>query len=183
LGCEHFRTSKGKWSSFRSLTCRTLTSWLWWTELLCFIEPFRSFCLIYAMPKLSCRSRPRPLKVSNISLMRCNYSVLRRNQWRSWSVTIETKVSNALYENLIVKPAVAPVRYLLYCRKSTESDELQALSIDSQEKEMMELATRQGLNVVEVRRESHSAKESGQRPVFQSVIQDIRAGKFNGLKR
>ena len=48
---------------------------------------------------------------------------------------------------------------------------------------MMELATRQGLNVVEVRRESHSAKESGQRPVFQSVIQDIRAGKFNGLKR
>jgi len=91
------------------------------------------------------------------------------------------QVSNALYENLIVKPVVAPVRYLLYCRKSTESDELQALSIDSQEKEMKELATRQGLNVVEVRRESHSAKESGQRPVFQSVIQDIRDGKFNGL--
>jgi DNA invertase Pin-like site-specific DNA recombinase len=94
---------------------------------------------------------------------------------------MEVQASNALYKDLIVKQVATPVRYLLYCRKSTESDELQALSIDSQEKEMKELAERQGLNVVEVRRESHSAKESGQRPVFQSVIQDIRVGKFNGL--
>jgi site-specific DNA recombinase len=94
---------------------------------------------------------------------------------------MEIQASNTLYENLIVKQIATPVRYLLYCRKSTESDELQALSIDSQEKEMKELAERQGLNVVEVRRESHSAKESGQRPVFQSIIHDIKAGKFNGL--
>jgi len=94
---------------------------------------------------------------------------------------MEVQASNALYKDLIVKPVLAPVRYLLYCRKSTESDELQALSIDSQEKEMKELAEREGLNIVEVRRESHSAKESGQRPVFQTIIQDIRIGKFNGL--
>lgn len=57
-----------------------------------------------------------------------------------------------------------PTKYCLYARKSTEQDELQALSIDSQIKEMMEMAQRDGLNVVEVRRESHSAKDSGQRP-------------------
>ncbi len=83
----------------------------------------------------------------------------------------------------VSKDITTPVRvkYCLYARKSTEQDELQALSIDSQEKEMMELATKQGLNVVEIRKESHSAKESGQRPVFQSIVQDIRLGKFNGL--
>lgn len=94
---------------------------------------------------------------------------------------MEIQASNALYENLIVKQVTTPVRYLLYCRKSTESDELQALSIDSQEKEMKEMATKEGLNIVEVRRESHSAKESGQRPVFQTIIEDIKFGKFNGL--
>jgi DNA invertase Pin-like site-specific DNA recombinase len=94
---------------------------------------------------------------------------------------MEIQTSNALYENLVVKQTIAPVRYLLYCRKSTEQDELQALSIGSQEKEMRDLADREGLFIAEVRRESHSAKESGQRPVFQTIIQDIKDGKFNGL--
>lgn len=84
---------------------------------------------------------------------------------------------------MTVAPAVAavPASYCLYARKSTEQDERQALSIDSQIKEMLELANRDGLNVVEVRRESHSAKESGQRPVFNSIIADIRTGKFNSI--
>ncbi|MDD5711007.1 MAG: recombinase family protein [Candidatus Colwellbacteria bacterium] len=82
---------------------------------------------------------------------------------------------------IAVIQAVAPVRYCLYARKSCEQDELQALSIDSQIKEMTEAAQREGLEIAEVRRESHSAKESGQRPVFQSVVDDIRGGKFNGL--
>lgn len=56
------------------------------------------------------------------------------------------------------------IKYCLYARKSTESDEMQALSIDSQIKEMTEIAERLGLYVVEVKRESHSAKASGQRP-------------------
>lgn len=72
-------------------------------------------------------------------------------------------------------------RYCLYARKSTEQDERQALSIDSQIKEMLELAQRDGLNVTEIRRESHSAKDSGQRPVFNELITDIRSGKFNAI--
>ncbi len=73
------------------------------------------------------------------------------------------------------------VRYCLYARKSSEQDELQALSIDSQINEMLAMAAREGIEVAEVRRESHSAKESGQRPVFQQMIVDIRKGMFNGI--
>ena len=35
------------------------------------------------------------------------------------------------------------VKYVLYARKSTESDEMQALSIDSQVKEMLQIAERE----------------------------------------
>ena len=54
-----------------------------------------------------------------------------------------------------------PIKYCLYARKSTEQDELQALSIDSQIKEMSEIAQRERLDVVDVRSEKHSAKAAG----------------------
>jgi DNA invertase Pin-like site-specific DNA recombinase len=74
-----------------------------------------------------------------------------------------------------------PIRYCLYARKSTEQDELQALSIDSQIKEMSEIAQRERLDVVDVRSEKHSAKAAGQRPVYQQLLTDVRDGKFNGI--
>lgn len=73
------------------------------------------------------------------------------------------------------------IRYCLYARKSTESEERQVLSIDSQVKEMLQIADRDGLEIVEIRRESHSAKNSGQRPVYNELIEDIRGGRFNGI--
>lgn len=75
----------------------------------------------------------------------------------------------------------AKVKYVLYARKSTESEERQILSIDSQVKEMLQLAEREQLDVAEIRRESHSAKATGQRPVFNEIINDIRLGKFAGI--
>ena len=45
------------------------------------------------------------------------------------------------------------IKYCLYARKSSESDEQQALSIDSQAKEMLQMAQRDGLDVVEIKRE------------------------------
>jgi len=78
-------------------------------------------------------------------------------------------------------PLPPKVKYCLYARKSSESEERQILSIDSQIKEMLQLAEREGLEVVEMRRESHSAKDTGQRGVFNELIKDIRLGKFNGL--
>lgn len=76
---------------------------------------------------------------------------------------------------------MADITYCLYARKSTERDELQALSIDSQIKEMLDQAKRDGIEVTEIRRESHSAKESFTRLVFRQLIEDIRGAKFNGI--
>jgi site-specific DNA recombinase len=73
------------------------------------------------------------------------------------------------------------IRYCLYARKSTESDEMQALSIDSQVKEMLAIAERLNLNVITTKRESHSAKESGQRPVFKELLEEIRKGTYDGI--
>ncbi len=74
-----------------------------------------------------------------------------------------------------------PLRYCLYARKSSEAEERQALSIDSQLKEMLTIAERDSLNVMEMYRESHSAKDCGQRPVFNQLLIDIREGKFNAI--
>ena len=71
--------------------------------------------------------------------------------------------------------------YCLYARKSSESDERQAMSIESQVKEMKALALKEGITIKEVRSESYSAKASGQRPVFSSIISDIRQDKFNAI--
>lgn len=78
---------------------------------------------------------------------------------------------------------IAPVKmkYVLYARKSTESEERQILSIDSQVKEMLQLAERENLEIVDIRREAHSAKDSGQRPVFKEILEDIRRQRFNGI--
>lgn len=75
----------------------------------------------------------------------------------------------------------APIRYCLYARKSSEDDERQALSIDSQIKEMLAVAKRDELDIAEIRCESHSAKDSGQRPVFSQLLTDIRSGLFTGI--
>lgn len=73
------------------------------------------------------------------------------------------------------------VKYCLYARKSTESEERQILSIDSQVKEMLQLAEREGLEVVAMKRESHSAKETGQRPIFNEIVEELIADKYNGI--
>lgn len=55
------------------------------------------------------------------------------------------------------------------------------MSIDSQIKEMQTLAQREKIEVKEIREESHSAKLSGQRPVFNQLLTDIEGGEFSGI--
>jgi site-specific DNA recombinase len=74
-----------------------------------------------------------------------------------------------------------PDRYCLYARKSSEQDERQAMSIDSQIKEMMDLANHEGLQVLAVKHESYSAKASAKRPIFNELLDDIRNDKFDGI--
>lgn len=92
--------------------------------------------------------------------------------------------TTTLYGAQIAAPAPqadVTIRYCLYARKSSEAEEKQALSIDSQIKEMLNVAQRDGLNIIDVYRESHSAKDCGQRPVFNQLLTDIRSGKFDGI--
>jgi len=78
-------------------------------------------------------------------------------------------------------PLDAPLKYCLYARKSTESDERQVQSIDSQVKEMLQIAERENLEIVDIRRESKSAKDSGNRPIFKELLKDIAEEKFNSI--
>ncbi|MFA5169124.1 MAG: recombinase family protein [Candidatus Paceibacterota bacterium] len=73
------------------------------------------------------------------------------------------------------------IKYCLYARKSTEAEDKQALSIESQVKEMLSLAERDNLDIVEIKRESHSSKEVGQREIFNQMIKEIREAKYNGI--
>ncbi|MBI3289870.1 recombinase family protein [Candidatus Microgenomates bacterium] len=77
--------------------------------------------------------------------------------------------------------ATTPINYCLYARKSSESDERQAMSIDSQIKEMSELAKKENLIVKNVYEESHSAKISGERAMFMQLLSNIRNGQYNGI--
>ena len=73
------------------------------------------------------------------------------------------------------------LKYCLYARKSTESDERQALSIESQVNKMLQIAEREHIEVVDVRRESKSAKDSNNRPVFRELLCDVKNEKFNAI--
>ncbi len=81
----------------------------------------------------------------------------------------------------VEKGPAAPLKYCLYSRKSTEAEDKQALSIESQVKEMTILAERDNLKILEIKREAHSSKEVGQRPIFNQMLKEVREGKFNAI--
>jgi DNA invertase Pin-like site-specific DNA recombinase len=71
-------------------------------------------------------------------------------------------------------------QYVIYCRKSSESEERQVLSIESQIKELKEFAKRSNLQVSEILNESQSAKSPG-RPVFNEMMKKIYKGQLKGV--
>lgn len=91
------------------------------------------------------------------------------------------KIQNPLQVTPNEVEAKQPIKYCLYARKSTEQEDKQALSIESQVREMQALAEREKLNVVEIKREAHSSKEVGQRSVYNELLAEIKQGKFNGI--
>lgn len=74
------------------------------------------------------------------------------------------------------------IRYVIYARKSTESEDKQVQSIEDQVRIMQQLAKRQGLKIVDKPIiESKSAKKPFQRPEFTRMLQMIEDGKVNGI--
>jgi len=73
------------------------------------------------------------------------------------------------------------MKYFVYCRKSTEAEERQALSLDSQAAEIARtVAGDSTVHIVEVIRESMSAKGPG-RPLFNAMLDRIRKGEADGV--
>jgi DNA invertase Pin-like site-specific DNA recombinase len=70
--------------------------------------------------------------------------------------------------------------YFIYCRKSTEAEDRQVLSIESQIRELQELARKLKLPVAEVLTESKSAKDPG-RPIFNQMMQRLYRGEAAGI--
>ncbi|XKT74371.1 MAG: recombinase family protein [Patescibacteria group bacterium UBA2163] len=73
--------------------------------------------------------------------------------------------------------------FAMYNRKSSESDERQALSIESQRERNQQTAEYYDIkikpeNIIE---ESKSAKKSGMRPEFNKLLGNIRKGKIHGI--
>ena len=71
-------------------------------------------------------------------------------------------------------------KYILYARKSSESEDRQMASIDSQIEELSKIAKDNGLHIVETLHESKSAKEPG-RIVFNEMIDKIKRGEADGI--
>src|SRR3989338_5651275 len=71
-------------------------------------------------------------------------------------------------------------KYFIYCRKSSEDEERQVLSIEAQLTELREFAKQNSLFIVREYEESQSAKEPG-RPVFNTMLGEIEKGTAQGI--
>ncbi len=74
-------------------------------------------------------------------------------------------------------------RYVMYLRKSTDDEAKQVRSLEDQETECRALAEQIGVKVrdEDIIIESASAKKSGNRPLFDSMLLGFKTGKYHGL--
>ena len=72
------------------------------------------------------------------------------------------------------------LKYFIYCRKSTEDEERQILSIEAQLQELKDYAKQNGLIVIKEFFESRTAKEPG-RPIFNQMLSEIEKGNASGI--
>jgi DNA invertase Pin-like site-specific DNA recombinase len=71
-------------------------------------------------------------------------------------------------------------KYFIYCRKSTEDEDRQILSIDAQLSELNAIALQNAIQIVATFTESKSAKEPG-REVFNEMLRRIERGEANAI--
>ena len=74
----------------------------------------------------------------------------------------------------------AMTKYFIYCRKSSEEEERQMLSIEAQLTELREYAKQHGLFIIREFYESKTAKEPG-REVFNDMLAEIEKGNASGI--
>lgn len=72
------------------------------------------------------------------------------------------------------------MKYIAYCRKSTDEKDRQILSIEAQIAELTEFAKREGLEILEFIEEAKTAKIPG-REQFEKVLRLIEKGQAQGI--
>src|SRR3989338_8771899 len=72
------------------------------------------------------------------------------------------------------------MKYFLYARKSTDTEDKQVLSIQSQLTEVREYAKKENLEIVQEFQEAKTAKSPG-RPIFNEMIKRIEKGEASGI--
>ncbi len=72
------------------------------------------------------------------------------------------------------------IKYFLYARKSSESEDKQVASIEAQISELKKIARQSNLQIVKIFSESRSAKAPG-RPIFNEMVERIQKGEANGI--
>ncbi|MDA8611337.1 recombinase family protein [Candidatus Pacebacteria bacterium] len=72
------------------------------------------------------------------------------------------------------------MKYILYCRKSSESEDRQVMSLEAQENELRKVAKRDNVEIYKIFHESKSAKAPG-RPLFAEMLKLISTGKADGI--
>ncbi len=73
------------------------------------------------------------------------------------------------------------LKFVMYMRKSSESDDRQALSLDAQHDTLMDVVKRNKLKVIAEFREAKSASKPNNRPEFDKMVKLISAGKVNAI--
>lgn len=73
------------------------------------------------------------------------------------------------------------IKYFLYARKSSESEDRQVQSIDDQLNRLKKLAADLHLDIKKIYTEAKSAKKPYNRPLFEEMIQRIENGEANGI--
>jgi len=73
------------------------------------------------------------------------------------------------------------IKYFLYARKSSESEDRQVQSIDDQVNRLKKFATDFNLDIKKIYTEAKSAKKPNNRPVFDEMIKRIENGEANGI--
>ena len=73
------------------------------------------------------------------------------------------------------------IKYLIYARKSSESEDRQVQSIESQVDRLKRIATDLNLDIKQVYTEAKSAKNPNNRPQFDEMIERVERGEADGI--